>query len=130
LKNRKDEIQIKVENHENNQIYLWSVEKFQNKLILMRDIVQMFQESLSESVDIDSSEDPFIDQAEPLLIGQGFYKLEPLAYLIDNPATISIVGPTSTINGKLEVNIVPVDENGDTEISEELLPEHPMDLVG
>jgi len=51
-----------------------------------------------------------------------------LAYLIDNPATISIIGPTSTINGKLEVNIVPVDENGDTDLPEDLLPDNPLDL--
>jgi hypothetical protein len=63
-----------------------------------------------------------------LLIGQGYYKLEPLAYLIDNPATISIIGTTSAINGKLEVNIIPVDQNGDPDISEDLLPESPMDL--
>ena len=90
----------------------------------------MFQESGGDYVELEPSDDPFFDYAEPLLIGQGYYKLEPLAYLIDNPATISIIGTTSAINGKLEVNIVPVDSNGDPDISEDLLPEAPMDLIG
>ena len=32
--------------------------------------------------------------------------------------------------GKLEVNIIPVDPNGDPELPDELLSDNPMDLVG
>lgn len=32
--------------------------------------------------------------------------------------------------GKLEVNIVPVDEDGNEDLPEELLSDNPMDLVG
>ena len=61
---------------------------------MMRDVVNIFQES-GDVPDLEPSDDPFFDFVEPLLIGQGYYKLEPLAYLIDNPAVISIIGTTS-----------------------------------
>jgi len=32
---------------------------------------------------------------EPIPIGQAYYRLEGLAYLMDNPATVSIVGTNS-----------------------------------
>lgn len=75
--------------------------------------------------ELDPSEDPFVDFVEPLLIGQGYYKLEPLAYIIDNPAKISIIGTTSSVNGKLEVNIIPVDTNGEDEFPEDMIPDSP-----
>jgi len=77
--------------------------------MMMRDVVNTY----TETGEIEQlEEDPFSDQIEPLLIGQGYYKLEGLAYLIDNPATISIIGTTSQVMGRLEVNIIPVDEDG------------------
>lgn len=77
---------------------------------------------------MEADDDPFIDYVEPLLIGQGYYKLEPLAYLIDNPAVVSIIGTTSQVNGKLEVNILPIDEDGVSEVNEDLISDDPMDL--
>lgn len=113
LKNRQDDFQIKVENHENENCYIWSTEKFCNKLLMMRDVISNFYET-GELPDLDPNDDPFFDFAEPLLIGQGYYKLEGLAFLIDNPAVVSIIGTSSTgiaqlVHGKLEVNIIPVD---------------------
>jgi hypothetical protein len=91
LKNRTGDFMIKVENHDNDQCYMWTTEKFSNKLLMMRDVVSTYYETNSVP-DLDSQDDPFFDLPEPLLIGQGYYKLEGLAYLIDNPATISIIG--------------------------------------
>jgi len=49
---------------------------------------------------------------------------------LDNPCIISLIGATSDINGKLEVNIIPTDPNGDPDLPDELIPDEPMDLVG
>lgn len=62
--------------------------------MMMRDVVSLYNDS-GDMPDLEPSEDPFFDFVEPLLIGQSYYKLEPLAYLIDNPAVISIIGTTS-----------------------------------
>ena len=49
--------------------------------------------------------------------------------MIDNPASMSIIGSNSQVSGKLEVNIEPVDEDGLSEIPDEMIPENPMELV-
>ena len=49
--------------------------------------------------------------------------------MIDNPATINIVSEFSTLSGKLDVNIIPVDEDGESEVPDDLAPENPMELV-
>ena len=79
---------------ENEKLYIWSIEKFKDKLDMMRDVVNTYTET-GEVPSMEQDDDPFYDEIEPLLIGQGYYKLEPLAYLIDNPAVISIIGTTS-----------------------------------
>ena len=96
----------------------------------MRDFVQTFHESGGQMIDVNPEDDPFIDDPEPILLGQGYYKLEPLAYIIDNPATVSIIGTTSEVQGKLEINIIPVDTDGIGEYPEELISDEPMDLIG
>ena len=87
-------------------------------------MVNSYQED-GEVPEVETTDDPFVDAPQPLLIGQCYYKLEPLAYLIDNPATLSLIGTTSQVNRKLEVNITPVDIDGQNEIPEELLPDDP-----
>jgi hypothetical protein len=71
-----------------------------------------------------------MDPIEPILLGQVYYKLEPLAYLIDNPAVISIIGSNLQVMGKLEVNIMPVSDDGVSELDEDLIPDSPEDLEG
>ena len=60
-------------------------------------------------------------------MGYAFYKLEPLAYLMNNPSTISIISPTGNVMGQLDVDIIPHDEN-DNEYDE--VPESPSELIG
>ena len=55
--------------------------------------------------------------------------LEGLAYLIDNPREIPIVAPNSSIVGKIFINLVPCDEDGNEDLDEDLLPENPKDLL-
>lgn len=68
MKNRRNEIQIKVENLESECCYIWSTEKFNDKLLMMRDVVTTFTET-GENPILDPADDPFFDYIEPLLIG-------------------------------------------------------------
>lgn len=63
------------------------------------------------------------------MLGQSFYMLEGLAYLMDNPRKIPIVATNNKIYGQLEINVVPCDENGDEELNEDILTDDPMDLL-
>lgn len=64
------------------------------------------------------------------MLGKAYYRLEGLAYLMDNPATVSIIGQDSKIMGKLDINIVPVDADGESDIPDDLVPEAAEELVG
>ena len=49
-------------------------------------------DSLKDQAPGEDNEDPFDEEQEPILMGQAYYVLKSLAYLIDSPNTISIVG--------------------------------------
>jgi len=48
---------------------------------------------------------------------------------MDNPATATIIGPNSQTMGKIEINVIPVDEDGESEVPEDMVPESPEDLI-
>lgn len=63
---KRDEIQIQVLNFETDNVYIWSTNKFYDKLDMMKDLIN--REDNIDSRD-KAEEDPFSDRAEPLLIG-------------------------------------------------------------
>lgn len=73
-------------------------------------------------------ENPFADEAEPLLIGEVFYKLEALANLIDNPVNQHIIGTTYGVHGRLDLNIIPCNPDGTFE-DLDFIPDEPADLI-
>lgn len=87
----------------------------------------MFEEN--DFTELPPEQDPFYEKQEPILLGQAFYMLEGLAYLMDNPRQIPIVATNNKIYGQIELNIVPCDEEGNEDIDEDLLSDEPMDLV-
>ena len=93
----------------------------------MKDALQIYEENSFEELAVD--QDPFQEKAEPLLLGQSFYELEGLSYLLDNPTEINIVATNSEVIGKLQMNLVPCDENGCEDLDEDLLPDEPQDLI-
>lgn len=107
--------------------YIWSMSKFQNRYFLFR---EKFDEYFETKIlpPKNNDDDPFWDPPEPQLLGQGFLLLESLAYLIDNPTEIQLIGDKGTI-GKLSVNLVPLHQNGEP-IGEECDLEEPEDLIG
>jgi hypothetical protein len=72
-------------------------------------------------------EDPLWDENKPTLLGYCFYKLEPLAYLMTNQFTCSIISTSGLCVGNLTVDIIPHDEDGN-EFDE--IPDDPNELIG
>ena len=70
-----------------------------------------------------------MDTNEPSIIGEGYFRLEPLSYLIDNPVMINLIGSNYENHGQLELNVIPVDAEGNEDIAEEDLPDAPEDLL-
>lgn len=92
----------------------------------MRDLLSNYE--VAGELD-DGLDNPFIDQPEPTIIGQGLYRLEGLSFMIDNPCQIELIGTNYENHGKLEVNVVPVDQDGNEDIPDEDLPDSPEDLL-
>ena len=122
-----DEVQVKVQNFEAGQLSMWTAEKFQNKLMEMRDALQAFEDQ--DFKELQREDDPFYEEPQPILLGQAYYLLEGLPYLLDSPRVVPIVAPNSDVHGQIYINVVPCDEFGNEELDEEALPEDPMDLL-
>ncbi len=67
------------------------------------------------------------DEPSKSLLGYGFYKLDPVAYLMSNPVKISIISPNGSCVGSLFCDVITHDEN-DNEYEE--IPQNPIDLLG
>jgi len=67
-KAKKDEIQIQVLNFDNDTVLIWSTKKFYDKLEMMKDVINSYQDTGAVS-ELDPEEDPFVDPVEPLLLG-------------------------------------------------------------
>ena len=118
---------IRVENYEEGTVYYWTPETFHNRFDLMNDLFDRFYDSDLETTNFTKEDDPLWDEPTHSLMGYAFYKLEPVAYLMANPSTISIISPTGNVMGQLDVDIIPHDEN-DNEYDE--VPESPSELIG
>ena len=122
------DIEVKVNNLQSEEQYIWDRAKFKDRLMVMRDLLSVYE----NEGDVDSlaaDDNPFADTQEPTIIGEGYFRLEPLAYLIDNPCTIDLIGSNYEPHGQLEVDVIPIDQDGSSEINEDDLPEMPEDLL-
>lgn len=120
-------IMIRVENYEQGSVYYWTIETFQNRYDLMKQIFDKYQVEDFDIFNLTNDEDPLWDEHKPILVGHAFYKLEALAYLISNPSNPNIVSPYGECHGTLIVDILPFDEDGK---EFEDCPEDIQDLVG
>ena len=93
----------------------------------MKELFNKFNDDDLDIQNLKKEDDPLWDEGKPVLLGYAFYKLEPVAYLMSNQSVISIVAPNGSVVGKIEVDIVPHDENGN-EFDE--VPEVPSELIG
>lgn len=123
----KDEVQVRVENYENGSVYVWSQEKFRDKLVEMRDAFQTFEDE--DFKELAKDQDPFYEVPEPILLGSAYYMLGGLPYLLDNPRKVPIVAPNSNVYGEIHLNVVPCDPEGNEELDEDQMTDNPEDLL-
>lgn len=124
---QKDEVQIKVQNFDTGQVYMWSQEKFQNKLIEIRDALQLLEDQ--DFQELTPEQDPFYEEPQPILLGTAYYMLGGLPYLLDNARAVPIIAPNNDVHGEIHMNVVPCDEEGNEELDEEMMSDDPNDLL-
>ena len=120
-------ILIRVENFEEGNVYYWTQNIFNDRFDSLKELYNKF---LDENYDLNllpKEEDPLYDVPKQSLLGYAFYKLAPLAYLMNNCVSIPIISINGDAEGSIIIDLIPVDENGN-EFEE--IPENPMDLIG
>ena len=122
------DIQVKVNNEQSDEQYIWDRIKFKERLIVMRDLLNTYEE-VGAVEDLATDDNPFVDKNEPAIIGEGYFRLEGLSYLMDNPTEINLIGQNYEHHGQLAVDVVPVTPEGSDEIPFEDVPDAPEDLL-
>lgn len=114
-----------MENFEKGAIFIWTVEQFQDKLVDMKEALNVYETNAR----MEPEADPFNQKQEPIFLGQCFYSLEGLGYLMDNPHTLPVVGSDMKAIGELTMNVLPCYADGNEEIDEEQCPDDPSELL-
>ena len=125
--NSSTNIMIRVENYEEGTVYYWNTETFHNRYDLMKELFNKFNDEELDIQNIKNEDDPLWDEGKPILLGYVFYKLEPVAYLLSNKSLLPILSPDGNVMGKLEMDIIPHNENGQ---EFEDVPDIPSELIG
>ena len=118
---------IRVNNYEEGNVYYWTQNIFNDRFDALKELYNKFLEENYDITHIPKEEDPLYDKPQQSLLGYAFFKLEPLAYLMNNPVNIPITSTNGDNEGVLTVDVIPVDEKGN--LFDEI-PEDPEDLVG
>jgi hypothetical protein len=99
------EVTIRVVSQANGNVWTWNTTKFDNRLFLMREVYQDFQQYGPR--DIPKSKDPFWDPPEAIEIGKAYVYLKALSQLVEIENEFSIVDYKGDEQGKLAVDIYP-----------------------
>jgi len=118
---------IRVENYEEGNVYYWSQNIFHDRYDSLKELYNKFIDEGFDLSTLKKEDDPLFDQPKQSLLGYAFYKLEPLAYLMNNCTNIPIISVNGETEGTITIDVIPVDEKGN--LFEEI-PEKPMDLIG
>lgn len=118
----KTEIYVQVNNTEEGYYYEWHIDKFENRLFMIREILEEFFDD-GQLPQLAKEEDPFWDPPNPILIGQSFLQLEPLSLMFENSLEASIlsIDGAGGKQGILSVGYAPCTQEGD--IDEDNIPE-------
>jgi kinesin family protein 13 len=121
-------VNVKVINYEEGWVNYWPLEKFDNRLILIRDAIEYFFSH--NKIQYNEQNDPFWDPEEFFLHGQAFCLLKNVLYRFELTHKVGILGYEGDI-GYIVVQLMPIDDEGkeidEEEIEEEI--EEPDDLI-
>eukprot|EP00762_Andalucia_godoyi_P008077 ANDGO_02152.mRNA.3 Kinesin-related protein 1 len=109
-----------------NDNSLWNVDKFFNRVYLMREVYQNYLEAVENGIEYHckQDDDPFFDPVDAQPIGTAMVYLSSLAHLIESELSTPVLDYKGKQEGELQVEIVP------SEIHEEDYVEDAKELIG
>lgn len=121
-------INIKVVNYEDGWVNYWDLEKFENRLQLMKEAIEFFFTHNALNYNIEN--DPFWDPKEFALYAQGICIMKNILYRFQLEHKAGLLGYEGDV-GHINLRLLPVDDEGkpiDEEEEEEEI-EEPTDLI-
>jgi kinesin family protein 13 len=121
-------VNVKVSNMEDGWVNYWTLEKFDNRLTLIKEAIDYFFSR--NQIKYSQEDDPFWDPEEFFLFGQSFSMAKNVLYKFELTHKIGMVGYEGDI-GHFNVRLVPIDDDlkpiDEEEAEEEI--EDPEDLI-
>jgi hypothetical protein len=128
------DIRVKVIDYGNDCVYKWTVQQFQDRLYVIRDLLDDYFDS-GVRPRFTPDKDPFIDSKKPILIGQCNLRLEHLGCQLENNADLQLINVDGSRmkDGQISVNYKPCNNKGETDFDKlpaEFAVDDPLDLEG
>ena len=121
------DIFIRVENYEQGCVYYWTADTFHDRYDSLKELYNKYMEENEDISKIPNEEDPLYDNPHKALLGYAFYKLEPVAFLMNNCTSIPIIAVNGDLQGTITIDVVPVDKDGNMFKD---IPKDPNELIG
>eukprot|EP00095_Tigriopus_kingsejongensis_P011917 maker-scaffold507_size152468-snap-gene-0.36 protein:Tk11917 transcript:maker-scaffold507_size152468-snap-gene-0.36-mRNA-1 annotation:"kinesin-like protein kif28p-like" len=130
MKSTTPEVCVKMKNLVNGTEFIWPKEKFLNRLYLMKEMYNNYEEE--DEWDVPEENDPFQQNAnEEVLIGAVPVFLQTVAYMIELKEQLEIMDLKGNKIGMMNVEIAPCNGKGvEFTAKDDMYNDTPADLVG
>jgi len=131
LKSTKPEVCVKMKNLENGTEFIWPKEKFLNRLYLMKEMYNNYEEE-EEDWDVPEDNDPFKEDANTEVnIGGVQVFLQPIAYMVEMKEQLEITDLKGNKIGLMNIEVAPCNKKGKeyTEKDDKFV-DSPDELIG
>jgi kinesin family protein 1 len=130
MKSAQPEVCVKMKNLENSTEFVWPKEKFLNRLYLMKEMYNNYEEE-EDDWDLPEEKDPFQeDLNQEVIIGTVQVFLQPIAYMVEMTDQLEVTDLKGNKVGMMNVEVSPCDKSGReyTEADDKFV-DSPDDLV-
>merc|ERR1719400_1838343 len=131
MKSTKPEVCVKMKNLENGTEFIWPKEKFLNRLYLMKEMYNNYEEE-EEDWDLPEEKDPFQEDVNTEVnIGSVQVFLQPVAYMVEMKEQLEITDLKGNKIGVMNLEVAPCNKKGReyTEADDKFV-DSPDELVG
>jgi len=131
MKSTQPEVCVKMKNLENGTEFIWPKEKFLNRLYLMKEMYNNYEEE-EEDWDLPEDKDPFQEDVNTEVnIGTVQVFLQPIAYMVEMKEQLEITDIKGNKIGVINLEVAPCNKKGKeyTEADDKFV-DSPDELVG
>ncbi len=120
-----------MKNLENGTEFIWPKEKFLNRLYLMKEMYNNYEDE-EDDWDLAEENDPFQEDVnQEVSIGKVQVFMQPLSYMVEMKEQLEIIDLKGVKVGLMNVEVCPCDKNGrEYTEKDDMFVDSPDELVG